>query len=89
MMVDMSDQEFLGYVVIHSKTPVAEFCADHVVRLFALAGEDPPRLRPRSIIALHYQGDRIARAKKRIECPRYQTCTAGLERTRTLIKAGP
>lgn len=41
----MNDEEFLGYVEIHSRTELALFHIDHICRLYELAGITPPVLR--------------------------------------------
>lgn len=38
----MDDDELLGYAELHSETPRALFAREHVVRLFQMAGLDPP-----------------------------------------------
>lgn len=36
------DESFLGYVETHSRTELALFHRDHVLRLLELAGREPP-----------------------------------------------
>lgn len=50
----MTDDEFLGYVLLHSKTDLALFSADHVKRLCKLAGETAPDLYPKQFVGVHY-----------------------------------
>jgi len=38
----MEDDELLSYAEIHSNTPRALFSREHVVRIFQMAGLDPP-----------------------------------------------
>ena len=41
-LLHMEEDELLSYAEIHSRTPRALFSRDHVVRLFQMAGLDPP-----------------------------------------------
>ncbi|MDM7992965.1 MAG: hypothetical protein QUS11_06585 [Candidatus Fermentibacter sp.] len=44
----MTDEELLGYAFIHCETELALFHRQHIIRLFALAGEECPDLGFRS-----------------------------------------
>lgn len=45
MSKDWSDEEFLGYFELHSRTPLALFHRGHVERLLKMAGQEvPPHL---------------------------------------------
>lgn len=52
MTNEMTDEEFLRYVAIHSRTEQALFSGKHIVRLFNLAGRTPSEVPPESFHAL-------------------------------------
>jgi hypothetical protein len=43
-MAEWSDEEFLGYFELHSRTPLALFHRGHVERLLRMAGQAIPGL---------------------------------------------
>ena len=66
----MSDEEFLGYVDIHSRTDLALFSTDDIIRLHKLANEDPPGgLWPKAFFTMRheYVKPRIEKARARLK----------------------
>lgn len=61
----MTDEDFLCYVELHSRTPLALFHADHVNRLLVLAGEKPLNLKGFAAMHADYADPLVDKARDR------------------------